>query len=88
MSKDLKFNIIARIHGDCLRNLHRLVISALVQTHRNLTLHLAVDESTEEVNKACEFISENLWKTIPPWLIQSHKNVTVEFWPNETNERL
>jgi hypothetical protein len=88
LSKDLKFNIIARIHGDCLSTLQRLVTSVMVQTHRNLTLHLAVDESTEEVNKACKFISENHWRTMPPWLAQPHKNVTVEFWPNETNERL
>jgi len=83
----LKFNIVARIHGNCLYNLRRLVTSVLVQNHKNFTLHLAVDQggdkdSSQEIEKECLEICDNPFSIAPSWLTRGNSSSCVKYWPN------
>lgn len=68
-------------------NLHRLVTSILVQTYKNFTLHLAVDQggskdSLEDIEKECLRISENPLSVAPSWLTPGASTSCVKYWPN------
>ena len=83
----LKFDIVARIHGNCLYNLRRLVTSVLAQSYKNFTLHLAIDQggphdSSQQIEDECLKIQENPSSVAPHWLTKGVSPDCIKYWAN------